>query len=81
MTVPGVGSVVALAYIAAIDNPRRFTHARDAGAYVGLPPKRYQSGEVDVTGKISKCGDGFVRVCLYEAAGVLLTRVKRWSPL
>jgi transposase len=51
------------------------------GAYLGLTPKRYQSGEVDLAGRISKCGDGFARTCLYEAAGVLLTRVERWSPL
>ena len=61
------------------DTARR--HARDVGAYLGLTPQRYQSGEVDLTGRISKCGDGFVRTCLYEAAGVLLTKVKRWSPL
>jgi transposase len=81
MTVPGVGPVVALAYIAVIDDPRRFPHSRDVGAYLGLTPKRYQSGEVDRAGRISKCGDGFARTCLYEAAGVLLTRVDRWSPL
>jgi transposase len=81
MTVPGVGPVVALAYISVIDDPKRFTHARDVGTYLGLTPKRYQSGEVDLAGRISKCGDGFARTCLYEAAGVLLTRVERWSPL
>jgi transposase len=78
MTVPGVGPVVALAYISAIDDPQRFPHSRDVGAYLGLTPKRYQSGEVDQAGRISKCGDGFARTCLYEAAGVLLTRVDRW---
>ena len=67
--------------MAVIDDPSRFGHARDVGAYLGLTPQRYQSGEVDLTGRISKCGDGFVRTCLYEAAGVLLTKVTRWSPL
>jgi transposase len=81
MTVPGVGPVVALAYMSVIDAPGRFKHARDVGAYLGLTPQRYQSGEVDRAGCISKCGDGFLRTCLYEAAGVLLTKVKRWSPL
>jgi transposase len=81
MTVPSIGPVVALAYMAVIDEPRRFDHARDVGAYLGLTPQRYQSGEVDLTGRISKCGDGFLRTCLYEAAGVLLTRIQRWSPL
>ena len=78
---PGVGPVVALAYIAVIDDPQRFHRSRDVSAYLGLTPKRYQSGEVDQVGRISKCGDGFARTCLYEAAGVLLTRVDRWSPL
>src|ERR1700761_4737084 len=81
MTVPGVGPVVALAYMSVIDDPKRFDHARDVGSYLGLTPQRYQSGEFDLTGRISKCGDGFVRTCLYEAAGVLLTRTKRWSAL
>jgi transposase len=49
--------------------------------YLGLTPRRYQSGETDRQGKISKCGDRFTRTCLYEAASVLLTKVQRWSPL
>ena len=81
MSVPSVGPVVALAFMSTIDDPQRFSHARDVGAYFGLTPKRYQSGELDLAGRISKCGDGFMRTCLYEAAGVLLTKVKRWSPL
>ena len=68
MTVPGIGPVVALAYMSVIDDPKRFDHARDVGAYLGLTPQRYQSGEVDLTGRNSKCGDGFLRTCLYEAA-------------
>ena len=81
VSVPSVGPVVALAFMSTIDDPQRFSHARDVGAYFGLTPKRYQSGELDLAGRISKCGDGFMRTCLYEAAGVLLTKVKRWSPL
>jgi transposase len=50
MTVPGVGPVVALAYIAVLDDPQRFAHSRDVGAYLGMTPKRYQSGEVDQAG-------------------------------
>jgi transposase len=79
MTVPGVGAVVALAYMSVIDDPKRFGHAHDVGADLGLNPQRYQSGELDPTARISKCGDGFVRTCLFEAAGVLLTRTKHWS--
>jgi len=81
MTVPGVGPVTALAFRSTIDEPDRFKRARDVGPYLGLTPRRYQSGETDRQGKISKCGDRFTRTCLYEAASVLLTKVQRWSPL
>jgi transposase len=65
MTIPGVGQLTALAFTAAIDDPARFRRSRDLGAYLGLLPRRYQSGEVD--GSISKCGDRRVRTLLYEA--------------
>ena len=81
MTVPGVGPLTALAFTAAIDDPARFGRSRDVGAYLGLTPRRYQSGEVDRDGHISKCGDGLARHLLYEAANVLLTTVSRWSSL
>ncbi len=80
-SVPGVGPITALAFLTAIDDPSRFKHARDVGPYLGLTPRRYQSGETDRQGRISKCGDTFTRTCLYEAANVLLTRVQRFSPL
>ena len=76
MTIPGVGQLTALAFAAAVDDPERFKRSRDIGAYFGLVPRRYQSGEVDYTGSISKCGDRRVRTLLYEAANVLLTRCK-----
>jgi len=81
MTVPGVGPVTALAFRSTVDEPDRFKRARSVGPYLGLTPRRYQSGETDRQGKISKCGDRFTRTCLYEAANVLLTKVQRWSPL
>ena len=81
MTVPGVGPVTALGFLSTIDDPSRFRRARDVGPYLGLTPRRYQSGETDRQGRISKCGDAFTRTCLYEAANVLLTKVQRWSPL
>jgi transposase len=81
MTVPGVGPITALAFLSSIDDPSRFKHARDVGPYLGLTPTRYQSGETDRQGRISKCGDTFTRTCLYEAAHVLLTKVQRFSPL
>lgn len=76
MTIPGVGPLPALAFAAAIDEPDRFRHSRDVGADLGLVPRRYQLGEVDYTGSISKCGDRRVRTLLYEAANVMLTRYK-----
>jgi transposase len=66
----------ALAFAAAVDDPERFKRSRDIGPYFGLVPRRYQSGEVDYTGSISKCGDRRMRTLLYEAANVLLTRFK-----
>jgi transposase len=81
MTMPGVGPVVALNYRVAIDIPNRFAKSRTVGAHLGLTPTRYQSGEVDWTGRISKFGDPMARASLYEAAQVLMTRVARWSPL
>jgi transposase len=77
MTIPGVGQLTALAFVAAIDDPSRIRRSRDVGAYLGLVPRRHQSGEVDYTGSISKCGDRrVVRTLLYEAANVMLTRYK-----
>jgi transposase len=76
MSIPGVGQLTALAFTAAVDDPSRFRRSRDIGAYLGLVPRRYQSGEVDYTGSISKCGDRRMRTLLYEAANVMLTRYK-----
>ena len=81
MTIPGGGVVVALTYTAVIDDPARFRRSSSVGAYVGLTPRRYQSGEVDHGGHISKCGDGLLRAYLFEAATVLLERSSRASTL
>jgi len=81
MTTPGVGTLTALAYVSAIDDPRRFRRSEDVGAYLGLTPRRYQSGEIDRTGRISKCGDRMARSLLFEAAHILLTRIKEPSRL
>jgi transposase len=81
MTAPGVGAVVAMTYKTAIDDPGRFRKSKDVGPYFGLTPKKYQSGEVDWTGRISKVGDAMVRTALYEAANVILNRVTRFSAL
>src|SRR4051794_31353203 len=81
MGVPGVGPLTALAFRATIDRPDRFRRSRDVGARLGLTPKRYQSGETDVQGGISRCGDELARTALYEAARSLLIRSRRWSTL
>jgi transposase len=81
MTAPGVGPITALCFLATIDDPARFTRSRSVGAYAGLTTRRYASGEIDWTGRISKCGDKMLRSYLYEAANVLLTRVAKWSTL
>ncbi len=65
----------------AIDDPSRFRRSRSVGAYFGLTPRRHASGEVDWSGRISKCGDRMLGTTLFEAAGVLLTRVPQWCKL
>jgi transposase len=81
MSVPGVGALVAVTFTSAVDDPSRFRRSCMVGAHFGLTPKRYQSGETDVTGGISKVGDALVRTALYEAANVMLTRAGRFSSL
>jgi|SRR5262245_8883040 len=79
MTVPGVGAVVALTYRVAVDVPARFRNSKAVGAVFGLTPAKYQSGEIERTGAISRCGDEMVRAMLYEAAHIVLVRSVRWS--
>jgi transposase len=79
MTIPGVGPVVALTYRATIDVPTRFRNSKAVGAVFGLTPAKYQSGESSRTGGISRCGDEMMRVMLYGAAQVMLTRTNKWS--
>ena len=81
MSIPGVGVLTALAFVTAIDDPAKFSKSRSVGAYLGLTPTCYQSGEIDQNRGISKCGDGLVRTYLFEAAGTLLTRVEKWSTI
>src|SRR5918998_2038861 len=81
MTVPGVGAIVAITFTSAVDDPARFRRSKDVGAHFGLAPRKYQSGETDRTGRISKVGDGMVRTMLFEAANAMLTRVTRFSAL
>src|SRR2546426_1808935 len=79
MTIPGVGPVVALTYRATVDVPARFRNSKAVGAVFGLTPAKYQSGENDRTGAISRCGDEMMRMMLYEAAQSMLVRAAKWS--
>lgn len=81
MTAPGIGPITVLTYVTAIEDPERFRRSRQVGAHLGLTPRQYQSGEFDRSGRTSKCGDRLARVCLYEAATVIMTRLKRPSAL
>ena len=81
MTVPGIGALSSLMYVSTVENPSRFSRSRAVGAHLGLTPRRYQSGETDRSGHISRCGDGLARTLMYEAATVILHRVKRSLPL
>jgi transposase len=81
MTMPGIGPITAVAYAAALEKADNFKQSRAVGAWLGLTPRRFQSGEVDYDGHISRRGDRKLRALLYEAAAVLLTRVRRESAL
>lgn len=81
MTAPGVGMITALTYKADIGDPSRFEKSESVGAYYGMAPRQYSSGETVRQGRISKCGARNVRTLLNEAAVVLLTRCKSWSSL
>ncbi|RYH05901.1 transposase, partial [Tropicimonas sp. IMCC6043] len=72
---------VALSFIGLVDDPGRFTKVANIGAFLGLTPRRHQSGEIDWSGRISKCGDAQMRRLLFEAATSLIRLVKRFSPL
>jgi transposase len=81
MTTPGVGPVTALTFKAAVDDPARFKRSRTVAAHFGLTPRRFQSGETDNLGHISKAGDRDVRTALYGAVNTLMTRTIGWSSL
>jgi transposase len=81
MTVSGVGPIVSLLFKATIDDPYRFADSKAVAAHLGLTPRVYQSGEVDRSGHVSKCGDKLMRHALYEAANAHLRRSTKWSVL
>ena len=74
MSIPGLGAIVSLTFTAAIDDPARFKSSKQVGPYFGLTPTKYQSGETDIDGRISKIGDASVRAALYEGANIILTK-------
>jgi len=79
MTIPSVGPVVALTFRATVDVPARFRKSKSVGAAFGLTSAKYQSGEINHSGTISKCGDDMMRSMLYEAAQIMLMRTTKWS--
>ena len=81
MSIPGVGTMTATAFTTAIEEPGNFRKSRSVGAWLGLTTRRYQSGQVDYDGHISRRGDRHVRSLLYEAATVILTRSSAESGL
>jgi transposase len=81
MTIPGVGPIVSLSFVGLVDDPARFRRSLDVGAFLGLTPRRYQSGEMDWSGRISRCGDRAMRSILFEAASALISRTQRFSAL
>jgi transposase len=81
MTISGVGPVNALSFIALVDDPARFSRTSDVGAFLGLTAKRHQSGEMDWSGRVSKCGDGTMRGLLFEAASCVIRQVTRFPAL
>ena len=81
MTIPGVGPLTSLTFVSAIDQTERFSSSRDIGPHFGLTPRKYQSGETDYTGRISKTGDVTVRTALYEAANITLMRTSKATHL
>ena len=81
MSIPGVGTVTATSFTTAIEDPNNFKKSRSVGAWLGLTTRRYQSGQVDYDGHISRRGDRHVRSLLYEAATVILTRSSAESGL
>jgi transposase len=81
MTTTGVGPIIALTFAAGIDDPGRFKKSKAVGAYFGLAQRKYQSGEMDITGRISKAGDAGVRTALYQAAHIMLTKPVKASAL
>lgn len=77
----GVGPIVSLSFVALVDDPDRFNKTSDLGAFLGLTPRWHQSGEMDWSGRVSKCRDATMRGLLFEAASCVVRHIKRFSTL
>jgi len=86
MSIPGIGAITATSFTTAIEDPENLRQSRSIAAWIGLTTRRYQSGEVDCDGHISRRGGAHLRGLLYEAATVVLTRttadsaLRTWGP-
>lgn len=84
-TVHGVGPLTALTYVLTLDDPRRFERSRDVGCYLGLRPRRDQSGGHDPQLGITKAGNVYLRKLLVECANYILgphgkdSSLRRWG--
>ena len=81
MSALGGGPITGLTYKAEIFDPTRFQNSKAVGAYLGMTPRQYSSGEINKQGRMSKCGSSELRFLLVEAGTVILTRSKKWSKL
>lgn len=79
MSMPGVGPITALRFLITIGDPNRFEESETVGAYCGLTPNQYSSGETIRMGHISKKGPREIRSLLVEAATIMLTKTKSWN--
>jgi transposase len=79
MTVPGIGPIISSAMVAAIGTGDVFSKGRDFGAWLGLVPKQISTGDRTILGKISRCGNRYLRVLFVQAAWVVLVRIKNWE--
>lgn len=84
-TVPGVGPLIAAAYVLTLDRPDAIQHSRQAGAFLGLRPRQRQSGDREPQHRISKTGNVYLRSLLVQAAHYVLGRfgpdseLRRWG--
>jgi transposase len=80
-TIPGVGVITAFTFKTSIGDPKRFKSSRSVGAYFGMTPTQYSSGEAHRQGRISKRGSNEMRAVLNDAATAMLYRTKSWSKI